>query len=194
MALQPESDVDVLVGVGGTAGGRDRRLRGPVPRRRDLRPARAARRGGEVQGAQLGLQPGPGADHRRPGARQQRLLRGHRHHRRGGPPRRRHAPDLAITQTLSMRSRSGAVRTIETKHRLSTSTPVPAAATGIGRRDRRRTRGGPGSGRPRRHRRPAVSRSWLLYGLVDKQAAATRTAAGRGTPSTSASHGGGSCA
>ena len=33
--------------------------------------------------------------------------------------------DLAITQTLSMRSSSGAVRTIDTKHRLSTSTLIP---------------------------------------------------------------------
>jgi fructose-1,6-bisphosphatase II len=37
----------------------------------------------------------------------------------------RYASDLAITQTLSMRSSSGAVRTIDTKHRLSTSTLIP---------------------------------------------------------------------
>ena len=40
----------------------------------------------------------------------------------------RYAPNLAITQSLSMRSSSGAVRTIETKHRLSTSTLIPASS------------------------------------------------------------------
>ena len=38
----------------------------------------------------------------------------------------RYAADQAITQTLSMRSSSGAVRTIDTKHRLSTSTLIPS--------------------------------------------------------------------
>jgi len=37
----------------------------------------------------------------------------------------RYASDTAFTQTLSMRSSSGAVRTIDTKHRLSTSTLIP---------------------------------------------------------------------
>ncbi len=40
----------------------------------------------------------------------------------------RFARDTAITQTLAMRSSSGAVRTIETKHRLSTSQLVPPDA------------------------------------------------------------------
>ena len=37
----------------------------------------------------------------------------------------RYYQDQAVTQSLSMRSSSGAVRTIETKHRLSTSTLIP---------------------------------------------------------------------
>jgi len=37
----------------------------------------------------------------------------------------RYNQDQAVTQSLSMRSSSGAVRTIETKHRLSTSTLIP---------------------------------------------------------------------
>ena len=50
----------------------------------------------------------------------------------------RYASDLAITQTLSMRSSSGAVRTIETKHRLSTSTLIPHPRTELDDRDRHR--------------------------------------------------------
>jgi fructose-1,6-bisphosphatase II len=42
----------------------------------------------------------------------------------------RYAPDQAITQSLSMRSSSGAIRTIETKHRLSTSYLVQHAGAG----------------------------------------------------------------
>ena len=37
----------------------------------------------------------------------------------------RYAADQAVTQTLSIRSSSGAVRTIDTKHRISTSTLIP---------------------------------------------------------------------
>ena len=40
------------------------------------------------------------------------------------------AEAVAVTQSLSMRSSSGAVRTIETKHRLSTSTLIPVAPAG----------------------------------------------------------------
>jgi fructose-1,6-bisphosphatase II len=39
----------------------------------------------------------------------------------------RYSADRAITHSLSMRSRSGAVRLIETRHRISTSNLVPQA-------------------------------------------------------------------
>jgi fructose-1,6-bisphosphatase II len=41
----------------------------------------------------------------------------------------RYSHDRAITHSLSMRSRSGAVRLIETRHRVSTSNLVPRSAT-----------------------------------------------------------------
>ena len=80
----------------------------------------------------------------------------------------RYAPNLAITQSLSMRSSSGAVRTIETKHRLSTSTLIPAAQDrphrNRGPDDRHRNRR---TGRPRSRRpKPSRFRAWLLEGLV----------------------------
>ncbi len=121
MTLQPESDVDVLVGVGGTAEGviaacAVRCLGGAIY-------ARLAPRGeGEKSRARgMGfnldrvlttedLVRGNNAYFVATGITDGEVLRGVRH-----------APDLAITQTLSMRSRSGGVRTIETKHRLSTS-------------------------------------------------------------------------
>ena len=62
-----ESDVDVLMGIGGTPGGHHRRLRAQVHGRRDPGQALAARRRRAGEGARRRARPGPGAAHRRPG-------------------------------------------------------------------------------------------------------------------------------
>ena len=110
-------------------GGRHRGLRHPQPGRRDLRPAASPqRRGGQRQARSLGHNLDRVLTTTDLVTRQQRLLRRHRHHRRRGAARRPvRARTWPITQSLSMRSSSGAIRTIETKHRLSTSTLIPHA-------------------------------------------------------------------
>ncbi len=70
------------------ARGHHRGLRHQVPRRRDPGPAVAEGRRGAPQGAGRRPRPGPGAPHRRPGQRRQRLLRRDRHHRRRAAARR----------------------------------------------------------------------------------------------------------
>ena len=122
MALQPESDVDVLVGVGGTPEGviaacavrcLGGAMFGRLAPRGEAEKSRARSLGYNLDRVLTTdtLVRGGNAYFVATGITDGEILRGVRH-----------APDLAITQTLSMRSRSGAVRTIETKHRLSTST------------------------------------------------------------------------
>jgi fructose-1,6-bisphosphatase II len=121
MALQPESDVDLLVGVGGSAEGVTaacavRCLGGAMyaklAPRGEAEKSKARSLGYNLDRVLTTdtLVRGNNAVFVATGITDGEILRGVRH-----------AADLAITQTLSMRSRSGAVRTIETKHRLSTS-------------------------------------------------------------------------
>jgi fructose-1,6-bisphosphatase II len=125
MAVQPESEVDVLVGIGGTPEGviaacAVRCLGGAIFGRlspRNDAESRGARNMGHHLGTVLtttDLVRGNNAYFVATGVTDGEVLRGVRY-----------ASDLAITQTLSMRSSSGAVRTIDTKHRLSTSTLIP---------------------------------------------------------------------
>ena len=127
MAVLPESDVDVLVGIGGTAEGviaacAIRCLGGAIFGRLTPRTEAEARRA-RILGHDLDrvltttdLVRGNNAYFIATGVTNGEVLRGVRF-----------ASDMAITQTLSMRSSSGAIRTIETKHRLSTSTLIPHA-------------------------------------------------------------------
>ncbi len=126
MALTEESEIDMAVGIGGAPEGviaacAVKCLGGAIYGRLAPRNAAEAR-----QARDLGLRPdevlttddlvrGRNAYLVATGVTGGELLRGVRF-----------ARDTAITHTLAMRSRSGAVRTIETKHRLSTSTLVPA--------------------------------------------------------------------
>ena len=66
-AAREQSDVDVLMGIGGTPGGHRRRLRAQVHGRRDPGQAVAARRRRAGEGARRRARPRPGAAHRRPG-------------------------------------------------------------------------------------------------------------------------------
>jgi fructose-1,6-bisphosphatase II len=125
MAVLPESDVDVLVGVGGTPEGviaacAIRCLGGAIFGRLTPRNEEEARQA-RILGHDLDqvltttdLVRGNNAYFIATGVTNGEVLRGVRF-----------ASDMAITQTLSMRSSSGAIRTIETKHRLSTSTLIP---------------------------------------------------------------------
>lgn len=125
MAVQPESEVDLLVGIGGSPEGviaacAVRCLGGAIFGRltpRNTTESREARNMGHKLDRVLTtteLVKGNNAYFVATGVTDGEVLRGVRY-----------AADLAITQTLSMRSSSGAVRTIDTKHRLSTSTLIP---------------------------------------------------------------------
>ncbi|MET0966628.1 MAG: class II fructose-bisphosphatase [Nakamurella sp.] len=132
MAVQPDSEVDVLVGIGGTPEGviaacAIRSLGGAIYGRLHPRSDLEARQA-RAEGHQLDrvlttfdLVKGNNAYFVATGITDGEVLRGVRY-----------APNLAVTQSLSMRSSSGAVRTIETKHRLSTSTLIPAGPTALG--------------------------------------------------------------
>jgi fructose-1,6-bisphosphatase II len=128
MALQPESEVDLLVGIGGTPEGviaacAVRSMGGAIFGRlaaRNATEANEARSLGHNLGRVLtttDLVRGNNVYFVATGVTDGEVLRGVRY-----------APDLAITHSLSMRSSSGAIRTIETKHRLSTSNLVQPEA------------------------------------------------------------------
>lgn len=125
MAVEPESEVDLLVGIGGSTEGviaacAVRCLGGAFYGRlhpRNDAESREARDLGHNLSRVLtttDLVRGNNAYFVATGITGGEVLRGVRFF-----------SDLAVTQTLSMRSSSGAVRTIETKHRLSISTLVP---------------------------------------------------------------------
>ena len=120
MAVREGTGVDLLLGIGGTPEG--------------IISACAIKcLGGTIQGKlwpkddeerqralDAGPRPGPGAAHRRPGQRRERVLRRHRHHRRRAAARRAlPRGDGATTQSLVMRSKSGTIRQIDSTHRLS---------------------------------------------------------------------------
>ena len=126
MAVQPESEVDLLVGIGGSPEGviaacAIRSLGGAIYGRlyaRNDAEKRQARQLGHSLERVLcttDLVRGNNAYFVATGITDGEVLRGVRF-----------SQDQAITQSLSMRSSSGAVRTIETRHRLSTSTLVPS--------------------------------------------------------------------
>ncbi len=125
MALLPESEVDILVGIGGTPEGviaacAAQCLGGAIYGRltpRNDAESRAARNMGHRLDRILtttDLVRGDNAYFVATGVTDGEVLRGVRY-----------AADQAVTQTLSIRSSSGAVRTIDTKHRISTSTLIP---------------------------------------------------------------------
>ena len=118
MAAREGTGVDLLLGIGGTPEGiitacAMKCLGGVIQARLWPRRRRAA------QGARRRARPRPGAAHRGPGHRRQRLLRRHRHHRRRAAPRgalpRRWRRDALV---CVMRSRSGTIRLIESEHHL----------------------------------------------------------------------------
>ncbi len=125
MALQPDSEVDVLIGTGGTAEGIVAAcavmcLGGAIFGRLRPRDEKERRRTADL-GHQLStvlttgdLVSGHNAYFVATGVTDGEVLKGVRY-----------SADLAITQSLAMRSRTGVVRLIETRHRLSTSTLVP---------------------------------------------------------------------
>ena len=129
LALTEESEIDLALGIGGAPEGviaacAVKCLGGAIYGRLAPRTTAEAR-----QARDLGLRPdvvlstddlvhGNNAYLAATGVTSGELLRGVRF-----------ARDTAITQTLTMRSSSGAVRTIETKHRLSTSQLLPPSAT-----------------------------------------------------------------
>jgi fructose-1,6-bisphosphatase II len=128
LALTDESEIDMALGIGGAPEGviaacAVKCLGGAIYGKLAPRNPAEAR-----QARDLGLRPddvlttdelvrGNNAYLVATGVTGSELLRGVRFSR-----------DTAVTHSLSMRSSSGAVRTIETKHRLSTSTLVPPAA------------------------------------------------------------------
>jgi len=126
MAVQPESEVDVLVGIGGSPEGviaacAIRSLGGAFYGRLYARND-AEKYQARVLGHRLDrvlsttdLVRGNNVYFVATGVTDGEVLRGVRYFQ-----------DQAVTHSLSMRSSSGAVRTIETKHRLSTSTLIPA--------------------------------------------------------------------
>ncbi len=125
MAVQPESEVDLLVGIGGSPEGviaacAIRSLGGAIYGRlyaRNEAEQRQARGLGHQLDRVLSttdLVRGNNVYFVATGVTDGEVLRGVRYYQ-----------DQAVTQSLSMRSSSGAVRTIETKHRLSTSTLIP---------------------------------------------------------------------
>ena len=125
MAVQPESEVDVLVGIGGSPEGviaacAIRSLGGAIYGRLYAR-SEAEQRQARGLGHRLDrvlsttdLVRGNNVYFCATGVTDGEVLRGVRYYQ-----------DQAVTQSLSMRSSSGAVRTIETRHRLSTSTLIP---------------------------------------------------------------------
>ena len=125
MALLPESEVDILVGVGGTPEGviaacaarcLGGAIYGRLAPRSDSESRQARNMGHRLERVltTMDLVKGKNAYFVATGVTDGEVLRGVRY-----------GADQAITQTLSIRSASGAVRTIETKHRLSTSTLIP---------------------------------------------------------------------
>ena len=125
MALQPESEVDVLVGVGGTPEGIVAACATAVHGRRDVRQAGAA---GRARNAGRSWTPattraavlttsdlvrGDNAYFVATGVTDGDVLRGVRY-----------SADLAVSQPVAMRSRTGVVRLIESRHRLSTTSIV----------------------------------------------------------------------
>lgn len=128
LALTDESEIDLAVGIGGAPEGviaacAVKCLGGAIYGKLAPRTTGEAR-----QARDLGLHPdailttddlvkGNNAYLVATGVTSGELLRGVRF-----------ARDTAITQTLSMRSSSGAIRTIETKHRLSTSMLLPSTS------------------------------------------------------------------
>jgi fructose-1,6-bisphosphatase II len=125
MALQPESEVDLLVGIGGTPEGiiaacATHCLGGAIYGRLAPRTSTEARQAHDA-GCHLDrvltagdLVRGHNAYFAATAVTNGDLLRGVRF-----------GPDSATTQSMAMRSLSGAVRVIETRHRLSTSMLVP---------------------------------------------------------------------
>ena len=128
MAVQPESEVDLMVGIGGTPEGviaacavrcLGGAIYGRLTPRSDTEARQARSLGHNLQKVltTTDLVRGNNAYFVATGVTDGEVLRGVRY-----------SADLAVTQSLSMRSSSGAVRTIETKHRLSTSTLIPQQA------------------------------------------------------------------
>lgn len=126
MAVQPQSQVDLLVGTGGTPEGiiaacAVHCLGGAIHGRlapRTEAEARHARDAGIVLDRVLStddLVRGDNISFAATGVTGGELLRGVRF-----------AADSAVTSSLVMRSRTGVVRTIESRHRLSTSSLLPA--------------------------------------------------------------------
>lgn len=125
MALQPESEVDLLIGVGGTPetviaacavhcfGGA---IYGRLAPRSDLEARQAQDAGLQLDRVltTADLVGGHNAYLAVTAVTNGDVLRGVRF-----------GPDCATTQSMAVRSRSGAVRVIETRHRLSTSMLVP---------------------------------------------------------------------
>ncbi len=85
MALLPESEVDVLVGVGGSPEGIVAACAAACMGGRHLRAATSPQRAGTAGGRGPGSGRVPGAHHHRPGSRPEHLLRGHRGDRWGCP-------------------------------------------------------------------------------------------------------------
>jgi fructose-1,6-bisphosphatase II len=128
MAAQPGTGVDLMVGIGGTPEGviaacALKCLNGAMFGRlwpRTEEEARLAREQGYDLDRVLTIDDlvrGENIFFAATGVTDGELLRGVRY-----------APDLAVTESLSMRSRSGAIRLIETRHRVSRSNLVPRPA------------------------------------------------------------------
>ncbi|TKV62090.1 class II fructose-bisphosphatase [Nakamurella flava] len=128
MAVQSDSEVDLLIGTGGTPEGiiaacAVQCLGGAIYGRlapRTETEARQARDAGLVLDRVLStddLVRGDNVYFAATGVTGGELLRGVRF-----------SADTAVTSSLVMRSRTGAVRTIETRHRLSTSTLFPTGS------------------------------------------------------------------
>ena len=99
--------------------GRHRRRRAEVHGRRAAGQALAAQRGGAISCAGRRLRPRRRADHRRPRPRRQLLLRRDGHHRRRAAARAcTSTPAARRSQSLVMRSKSGTVRLINSRHRI----------------------------------------------------------------------------
>jgi fructose-1,6-bisphosphatase II len=129
MAAEPDAGVDVMVGIGGTPEGvlaacALRCLGGALFGRLYPRDEEERRRAQDL-GYDLSkvltaedLVSGENIFVAATGITDGELLRGVRYH-----------PDKAVTHSLSMRSLSGSVRLIETRHRMSTSNLVPRSST-----------------------------------------------------------------
>ena len=118
LAVAPGPAGRPAVGHRRHAGGRDLRRRAEVLRRRADRPPVAARRRRAQGRGRRRLRPRPRAHAGRPRQGRQRVLLGHRRHRRRrarGRPLRGLAR-ARRTESLVMRSRSGTVRRIQSRH------------------------------------------------------------------------------